>query len=160
VISSNYSGPSIKVSINLQQVAGGVNVTVTEVDGILDGDIRGVFFHLKDFQKVQNVTGTNVTSYQVGNNAVYDLGGGATMSGGGSQQHLFDIGVEIGTSGVGKGDDIPSTWFIVKGITLADIDFTQEFGVRFTTVGSANVPITQRTESAKVVGYAPSSCIK
>lgn len=101
------------------------------------------------YTKVTGVTGLRVTDWDSGNNTVINLGDGATMQGGGNG-HIFDVGVEIGTSGIGKNDDIRETSFTVMGITYSDIDFIQEFGVRLTTVG---IP-TARTLSSKVVGLA------
>ena len=149
-VSDSFDGSNIAVSFNLVQVAGGVSVTVTEVDSRLIGDIGGVFFHLKDYTKVTTVTGAKVTGVQLGNNSVYNLGSGINMSGGGTTR-TYDIGVLIGTSGIGSGDDIQTTTFIVMGITLADIDFTQDFGVRLTSVG---LPTSNRGDSSKVFGFS------
>ena len=118
----------------------------------MDGDLRGVFFHVKDITKVTSISGTSVTGSQVGTNSVYDLGNGVTMIGGGGDPRLFDIGVLIGTSSASQGDDIRTTTFTVHGITLADIDYTQEFGVRLQTVGPAGASIEKRGDSSKVFG--------
>lgn len=98
--------------------------------------------------QVKNVTGTHVYGLKTGNNIIVNLGSGATMQGDESTgKHKLDVGVKIGTSGIGKGDDIRETTFIVAGITYADV--IGEFGVRLTTVGTRG---GRRPESSKVVG--------
>ena len=150
-ISKSFSGPNIGVEILVEPLDdGGVMFKVTEADAILRGDLRGVFFHLTvDPSKVTAIVGKDVTSFQKGPaNSVVSLGNGANMQGNGGK-HKYDIGVQIGTQGIGK-DDIGETSFIVKGITLDDIDFSQEFGVRLTSVG---VP-PNRGGSSKVFGLS------
>ena len=161
LISKSFSGPNILVQITVKPAVGeeGVMINVKVTDTKLIGDIRGVFFHLGPGvdldatpEKV-TIVGKNVTSSQVGPaDSVVDLGNGATMSGDGGK-HKYDVGVAIGTQGIGKGDDYRETTFIVKGITFANIDFSQEFGVRLTSVGTSS----SRNLSSKVFGL--SGCV-
>ncbi|KAI2493810.1 Cna protein B-type domain [Fragilaria crotonensis] len=149
-ISKSFSGPNIGVEILVAPAdGGGVLFKVREADANLLGDLRGVFFHVKDLSKKASVVGNHVNSYTWGpSNSIVDLGNGANMQGDGGK-HKYDVGVEIGNSGIGK-DDIGETTFTIKGgnFGFADIDFSQEFGVRLTSVGSKS-----RDQSSKVVGY-------
>ena len=151
-ISQSFDGgENIRVDILLAPTDnGGVVFKVTEADANLRGDLRGVFFHLTVApSKVTTIEGKHVTSFQKGPaNSVTNLGNGVNMQGDGGK-HKYDIGVQIGTEGIAK-DDIGVTTFIVKGITFAEIDFTQEFGVRLTSVG---VP-SNRCYSSKVFGLS------
>lgn len=78
------------------------------------------------------------------------------MNGDGNR-HKYDVGVEIGTQGIGK-DDIQSTVFIVSNPkyelnvdNFADV----EFGVRLTSVGQRG---SNRNESSKIFGFSPEDC--
>jgi len=75
------------------------------------------------------------------------------MSGGGNI-HKYDIGVRIGTAGIGV-DDIQTTTFIVLGFTSADFTSAEEFGVRLTSVGPEG---GNRGQSSKVYGNPDCSC--
>ena len=60
---------------------------------------------------------------------------------------VFDAGVEIGTSGIGK-NDIGSVIFTINGLTLTEIDGLS-FGIRATSVGDT---LTDRSDSVKLIG--------
>jgi len=157
-IESSFSGSDIQVTILLQTLddGSGVEITVTETDSALIGDIRGVFFHVKDESKLvgMTITGDDVTTTQISANSVQDLGNGAIMTGD-RNRHKYDVGVEIGSQGIGaNGDDIQSTTFIVTGVTTEDFTNGEEFGVRLTSVGPEG---GNRGDSSKVVGY-PNCC--
>ncbi|MEB3227954.1 MAG: hypothetical protein VKJ27_06190, partial [Synechocystis sp.] len=102
------------------------------------------------------VTGANVTNFSVGKDSIQDIGNGVNMKGDGNI-HKYDIGVEIGTQGIGT-DDIQSTVFIVSNPdyeldvkNFADV----EFGVRLTSVGLEG---GSRNQSSKVFGFSPEDC--
>jgi hypothetical protein len=48
---------------------------------------------------------------------------------GGGDVHKYNVSVEIGSSGIGQGDDIRTTTFTVMGLTTADFTSNTEFGV-------------------------------
>ena len=167
-IFESFSGPNINVTIKLEEYVNesgndaGVKFTVTETDPNLIGDLRGVFFHVDpdtdtpDPLTGLNVTGTYVTEYRVKKDSIQDLGDGVNMNGDGNR-HKYDVGVEIGTQGIGK-DDIQSTVFIVSNPkyelnvdNFADV----EFGVRLTSVGQRG---SNRNESSKIFGFSPEDC--
>ena len=153
---------SAQATITATETADGVRFSIaltgTE-DYQLAGDIRGLFLDLasnitssgSDDEAPFNwfggnlVTGTDVTEVQWGEDSVIDLGNGANMNGEEPSNHppegysnnIFDLGIEIGTSGAGQGDKFTSTEFEVQGITLAELE-DQFFGLRLTsTEGTA-----------------------
>ena len=77
-----------------EQADGTVRITLT-VDG-KPADIRGLFFDVSDAALLANlvVSGANVTSYQIMDEGVMDLGRGVNMHGGGRDP--FDVGVACG----------------------------------------------------------------
>jgi hypothetical protein len=157
-ISNSFSGPDIEVTILLQTLddESGVENTVEVTDNNMIGDIRGVFFHVDDETKLSPavmVTGSDVTSFLVGPaNSVQRVANDVLMNGGGNI-HKYDVGVQIGTPGIGK-DDIQTTTFILSGFTAADFTSAVEFGVRLTSVGTEG---GNRGESSKVFGIADCS---
>jgi hypothetical protein len=132
-----FAGDDSEVTLTLDDSGEGVSITVEVTEGV--ADIRGVFFdlnldeaYLDDLQI--SVDGDDVTDYLVG--SIINTGGGNNLNGGGSPCPC-DVGVEIGTPGMGK-DDIQSTTFVVThdslDLTLA-MFFEQDIGVRLTSVG-------------------------
>ena len=122
------------------------------VAGVLQGDLRGLFFNFGHDTTSLVISGDYVTDQAYG--AVDDLGHGANMKGGGREG--YDVGVEFGTQGIGK-DDISAASF-----TLASTDGTaltldmiahMEFGARLTSVGSGNA----RNGSSKIAVVAPAA---
>lgn len=148
--------------------APGAHVTVTEADGSLVfvvriapgaqgevGDLRGVFFQVADEGLLPRlmVSGADVTDRQFKAEAVTDLGQGANMKGSGTAR--FDAGIEIGTAGLGRGDDIRTTTFTLSAagapLTL-DLVRNVEFGIRIASAGSAG----HRADTVKLTGTSPS----
>jgi hypothetical protein len=187
-IFESFSGPDINVTIKIEEYVdkdgndAGVKFTVTETDPDLIGDIRGVFFHVDpdrgDLDPLTGlvVTGADVTEFRVGEDSINDLGGGANMKGDGGYRyeeseesggdiikgHKYDVGVEIGTQGIGN-DDIQSTMFTVSNPNLVGDDDLNvenfadvEFGVRLTSVGSESKG--GRGQSSKVFGLSDCPC--
>ena len=60
---------------------------------------------------------------------------------------VFNAGVEIGTSGIGK-NDVGSVMFTINGLTLTEIDGLS-FGIRATSVGDT---LADRSDSVKLIG--------
>ena len=111
------------------------------------GDLRGIFFDIDgDFPAeltTADVLGDHITDRVIDENNVTKTGGGNTINPLGP----FDVGLEIGSSGMGK-DDIQSVTFYVSdlGETLTAADF-QNFAVRMTSVG---LPDGGRNGSSKL----------
>ncbi len=149
---------SMTFLINDSATSGGTNpvlqVTITEnADGTVTfniiqlstagsylGDLRGLFFDLADERLIGSLTTAptaNLTELQQGNDTVTNLGDGANMSGLVGDNGGYDVGVEIGTSGIGS-NDIRSFSFTLdsslRNLTLADFS-NVSFGARVTSVG-------------------------
>ena len=80
------------------------------------------------------VTGADVTAVSTG--GVCNAGSNSNNLNGGGSPCPFDVGVEIGSQGIGT-DDIQSTMFFVTstaGLGLADFDGV-DLGVRLMSVG-------------------------
>jgi len=138
------------------------------------GDIRGLFLDLAadintggilqsdsqlafEWYGEGQVTGTDVTEVQWGEDLVVNLGQGANMNGdepgnippaGYPGPNIFDLGIKFGTQGQGQ-DYINETTFFVSGITLADLA-KQFVGIRLTSTGEDG------QGSLKLVGQFPS----
>lgn len=151
----------------------GLKVTVVEDNGslvfdleVLDSststaDLRGLFFNLNDDSKLAGLTisandGT-VTELAANAGKVLDLGNGANMNGALKKGQGFDVGLEFGTQGIGKGDDIQDAGFTLTNaagnLTLDDIANTL-FGARLTSVGA---PDGGRDGSVKLTYTAPAA---
>jgi hypothetical protein len=153
------SGSAIQVQVSLDDgaVAGQVQATLTVIDnpsvaGIGTGDLRGFFFNVANESLLSglSVAGTHVTDSQIAANSVTNLGGSAVITPFGP----FDVGVEIGTSGIGS-DDIPTTTITIShnsvSLTNALFSATSPFlGVRVTSVSFPDS--TDRGDSGKYVG--------
>ncbi|GAK50368.1 Cna B domain protein [Candidatus Moduliflexus flocculans] len=146
---TDFGGRDTEVTLDITQTSTSkVQVNAQVSSGI--ADIQGLFFNFTNILTSSDlkVTGTDVTKVAYNNDAVVDLGNGVTMQG---TSTTFDLGVKIGTSGIGK-DDIQSTSFTIESLTgkAVDFDLTSGFGARLTSVGA------NRQESRKLVGtYTP-----
>ncbi|MCP9926612.1 Ig-like domain-containing protein [Cyanobium sp. CH-040] len=118
----------------------------------LTGDLRGLFFDFGSSLDGLSVEGTDITDFGTGN--VIDLGNGANMRGGGRSP--FDIGIEFGGPGIGRGDDIQFTSFILSGETPLSLDDIAQvqFGARVTSTGAIG---GRRNGSAKLTTLAPAA---
>jgi VCBS repeat-containing protein len=137
--STGGSVPVVQVVIT-ENSDGSVSFKVTQLAGYV-GDLRGLFFDLADETLVGSLTaaGTGLTDLLQGNDTVIDLGGGANMQGlSTSDGGGYDVGVEIGSSGIKSNDDF--RWFeftldsATRNLTLADFS-NVSFGARVTSVG-------------------------
>ena len=114
------------------------------------GDLRGLFFNLDvaDGADLFVLSGDDVTESRFGDRNVDDLGGGVNVRGPGGG---YDVGVEFGTSGIGK-DDVQQTSFILANangaLTLDDLD-DNAVAARLTSVGYEG---SCRNDSLKIVG--------
>ncbi len=147
-----FSGDAADVRITLDDGAadGTLALTVAVLSGL--ADIRGIFFDVADdsVQAGLQVLGSAVSEVAFGH--VIDLGNGANLNGR-SSPCPCDVGVEIGTPGIGS-DDYQSVTLGLMHETL-DLDLSlfseQVFGVRLTSVGDE----CRRGGSSKLGGRAP-----
>ncbi len=133
LIATPFTGDDTSVRILLDDAGGNITVTLTVNEGL--ADLRGFYLNVDDglSASLEDVTGDDVTHWEAG--SVINLGHGNNLHGGGSPCPC-DIGVALGTPGIGK-DDLFSTTFLLDFYTDVTLDdFAGEFvGVRVTSVG-------------------------
>lgn len=152
---SPFTGTPSGAKITLDDTAAGagkIQVKIDVIESINIADLRGVFFNIADDSLLSglSISGSNITQVVIEAGSVNDLKGGNNLKGGGTP-NLFDVGLEIGTPGIGS-DDIRSTVFTLShNSTALSLDqFTnQSFGVRMTSVGA------DRQGSSKLTGVSP-----
>ncbi len=158
---SNLDGDPLQVHVTLQEVANGLltGVQITlNVDAAYQADLRGAYFHLSDETLLSGLqlAGTHLTAQQIDANNVKNVGNGNNINGqvantfGG-----FDVGVSIGSPGIGQGDDFPSFTFVVSHATQSiteSLFHELPFAIRATSVGPAG---GSRDGSSKLAGYVP-----
>lgn len=148
-------GPGVRVTV-VQTEDGKLQITASVIAGGLLGDLRGLFFHVKDeglLAGLQVSDGTSpLTAFQTGANAVGNLGGGVSMLG---AARPFDAGVAFGTASTAGDDDIRSVTFTLshasQALTLEALAGMQ-FGAVMTSVGAAG---GARNGTIRAVGSSP-----
>ncbi|MDW8371213.1 MAG: hypothetical protein RMK81_13135, partial [Geminicoccaceae bacterium] len=143
----------------------GVQVRVEEVAGRLafpldllqtstsTADLRGLFFRVADATKLVGLTvatsdGT-VTELQALDNRVIDLGNGANMNGVVSKTDAFDVGVDFGSAGIGRGDDIKSARFTPSN-TAGNLTLDDDAGFDIAVTAAAEETSNGDEEQATV----------
>jgi Cadherin-like domain len=146
------------VQVTATENSGNIDFTVDVLDSsTLTGDLRGLFFQFNESKLGSlQVTGGEglITDQQIAANAVINLGNGDNMLGAASP---FDVGIEFGTQGIGKGDDISGPVHFTlsdaaNDLTLDDFALLQ-FGARVTSIGDP----AHRVASEKIVAIAPAA---
>ncbi len=152
-----FTGDALSVSINVDSSSdpGNLVITLSVAGDDMIGDLRGVFFQVSDESLLDglSVVGTGITSSQFAANSVKNLGQGSNLNGGGTPCPC-DIGIEIGTPGIGKDDFQSVTFTLMHTSEILDGSFLnqQAFGVRVTSVGD---PDGKRDGSSKLIGVVP-----
>lgn len=152
-VATEFTGDPIEVRIDFATTGDGGILVSAEVIGDTLGDLRGVFLNLTrdDLLPDLEVTGAFVTGFD-SSGSVIDLGQGSNLHGGGSPCEC-DLGVELGTPGIGK-DDLRAVSFLLSHPDV-DLDLglfaNQLVGVRITSVG----PEGRREGSSKAVALVP-----
>jgi len=155
---TTFSGASLSVTATIDDSSdpGNLVITLFVEDGPRTGDLRGFFADISDDSLLPglSVSGPEVTSSMFDSNNVINLGRGSNLNGGGTPCPC-DFGVEIGDPGIGHEDDFQSVTFVLSHVSQ-DLDVSifeeQTFGVRATSVGSAN---GSRDASSKLKGKFP-----
>lgn len=138
------TGPAVPVNVTISDTATGVSIQ-TAISGPVVGDLRGLFFDLSgSLPACADISGWS--DCQVAEGAVVDLGGGVNMHGVG----MFDVGLEIGTPGIGA-DDIQGAIVTIINGNICASNF-QGIGVRLTSVGTAG---GLREDSSKLIDRTP-----
>lgn len=138
VIATPFTGADTSVRVLLDDTGGNIEVTLTVNDGI--ADLRGFFLNIGDFSLLDGleVTGDDVTGFEVAKRGVINLTHGVNLNGGGSPCPC-DIGVAIGTPGAGKDDIFRTTFVLDAAADLVLDDFAgQLLGVRVTSAGNVD----------------------
>jgi len=154
-----FTGDDAEVRVTLDDDAGDGTIRVTaEVIGGIEADMRGLFLNVSDDSLLSGLTidGDDVTSVVL-SGSVINLGHGSNLNGGGSPCPC-DIGVELGSPGIGN-DDIGYTSFTishtVESLSLSLFD-EQLLGVRLTSVSSfEDHEKDYREGSSKLYGVVP-----
>lgn len=143
---------TVRVTLDDASDPGCIRITAEVVDPL--ADLRGIFFHVADESLLPtlSVAGDDVAGWEFQANSVDNLGGGANLIGGVGNMGPFDVGVQIGTPGIGK-DDVASTSLTLCSSSPIDLSLLadQYFGVRLTSVGLAG----DRGDSSKLQTQAP-----
>jgi hypothetical protein len=150
------------VWITLTENMDGTLTIKTEVQGQPTGDLRGLFFDVTNealISKLVFTSTSDMTTSRTGNDDITAVGSpsnnmsGRTLEGGG-----FDVGIEIGSQGIG--DDDIQTFSVTlstsdnSNLTLADFALA-EFGVRIMSVGTGE----NREGSNKLIGSVPAPLV-
>jgi hypothetical protein len=153
-VATTFAGDPMAVRITFDDAGAGAGEIWIgiEVEGGYEGDLRGLFLNLADDSLLAGlvVEGPYVTNVEKID--VLNAGRGANLHGGGSPCPC-DLGIELGSPGIGK-DDLASTYVV---LSHADYDLNvsmfreQLVGVRVTSVGSDG----RRRGSSKTVGLVP-----
>jgi uncharacterized protein (TIGR03382 family) len=144
----------VELTFELTEDAGDILLEAS-IDAGYIGDLRAVYFTISDDSLLPGlvVTGADVTNVVVDAGNVSKAGAAnTTMNGSGFAS--FDVGVEIGTQGIGK-DDIASTLLTLShtsGLSLSLFD-EQMFGARVMSLG------LDREDSAKALGSTTTGLI-
>lgn len=120
-----YTGDDTLIQVTLRdgdKVAqvGSVEIALQVVGAT--ADLRGLFLNLVDEDMLDSlvISGANVTSFIKSANAVNDLGAGVNTN----PEGPFDLGIELGTAGIGK-DDLPATLVVLshpdRALSIADV---------------------------------------
>ncbi len=142
------------VSVNLKEVAGGVEVSVNVVPSAAGwtGDLRGVWFNLPNASgvTVSSISGGPITGITGASNATNKgVSNSADLTG---MKASFNLGVEIGSQGIAKGDDFQTATFKLSGVSLADFS-SDMIGTRLMSVGPAgNRTYSSKTGTAAIPG--------
>ena len=153
---SSFTGDPLSVSVTIDDEADPGSLVITlSVDGSEStADLRGFFAHVADESLLAglSVSGASVGNATFAANEVINLRRGNNLNGGGSLCPC-DLGLEIGSPGIGS-DDIQSVTFTLSHSTESlSTSFLsgQAFGVRATSVGTYG----SREGSSKLVGVVP-----
>ena len=160
---ANFTGDPLQVRYSLDDTVAGAGKVQFQVEFLTDsqyqniGDIRGIFFNIKDNSLLSGLQITGVSGGPITTTAYDTAGqlqsvGQANLNGDGNTQK-FEFGVEIGSNGLKGGkDDFQTTTFVLSHSTAAltlDQFLGQDFGLRATSVGLLG---SSRNGSSKLAG--------
>jgi hypothetical protein len=123
-IATPYTGDPTLVQVTLRDGANVTQAGSVAIDLKVVGaqaDLRGLFLNVSDESLLPGllISGANVTSFLKSAHGVTNLGGGVNSN----PEGPFDLGIALGTPGIGK-DDLSSSTVILKSpvraLTIAD----------------------------------------
>ncbi|HET7671654.1 MAG TPA: VCBS domain-containing protein, partial [Burkholderiales bacterium] len=143
--------PAVTVTVT-ENADGTLTFTLTQTGPVI-GDLRGIFFDVADESLIPSLTVSadsgGLTEVRTGDDSVVDLGGGANLQGLVGSDGGYDVGLEIGTSGIGADDHRTFSFTLSAASALTLEDFANvDFGVRLTSVGEDG---GERSASAKLL---------
>lgn len=148
--STGGTNPAVWVSVT-ENTDGTLTFNVTQEGGVI-GDLRGLFFDVADESILSSLKVIAAsTDVRIGDDSIKDLGDGANMNGLLGSDKGYDVGIEVGSAGIGKGDDIRSYSFTLdsaaRDLSLADLA-NVDFAARLTSVGVIG---GTRADSSKIL---------
>lgn len=148
--STGGTNPAVWVSVT-ENTDGTLTFNVTQEGGVI-GDLRGLFFDVADESILSSLKVIAAsTDVRIGDDSIKDLGDGANMNGLLGSDKGYDVGIEVGSAGIGKGDDIRSYSFTLdssaRDLSLADFA-NVDFAARLTSVGVIG---GTRADSSKIL---------
>jgi hypothetical protein len=149
-----FTGDPLTVAVSIDDGADPDNLVITlDVTGGDIGDLRGFFAHVSDESLLSGLFVVSGLNSSFDADSVARVGGGNNLNGGGTLCPC-DLGIEIGSPGIGS-NDIQSVTFTLSHTSQAlDVSLfaEQAFGVRATSVG----PLAGRRDgSSKLIGTFP-----
>src|SRR5262245_57050882 len=166
----SFGTDPLQVQVTITEVGGDLQFTLQVVSGYV-ADLRGFFFNVAndDVLGTLSVTGTNVNGLLVqdtNGDGIPDIDKAAPPPPEADiNPRKFEAGLELGTPGIGSGDDIQSTTFKIhsdlRALNLADI-VDQQIGIRAQAVWldadhDGVVDLDERGGSSKLGGAVPST---
>lgn len=148
-----FTGDDSNVTVRIQNIIGGVQVSAVVNESPNTGDLIGLFFSINPFTGAltfNSVSGGPVTDSLISEDDANNLGGGNNVNPSPAASGGFDFAVTIGDPGIGQGDDFQTTAFNVLG-NISETDFT-EVAARVTSVGLPDGP---RNGSSKLFSNEP-----
>lgn len=148
--STGGTNPAVWITVT-ENANGTLAFNVTQEGGVI-GDLRGLFFDVSDESILGSLKVISTsTDVRIGDDSIKDLGDGANMNGLLGSDKGYDVGIEVGSAGIGKGDDIRSYSFSLdstaRDLTLADVA-NVDFAARLTSVGMIG---GTRADSSKIL---------
>ncbi|MBU7585491.1 MAG: PEP-CTERM sorting domain-containing protein [Nostoc sp. TH1S01] len=161
---TNFTGDPLQVRYTLDDSIAGAGKVQFKVEFVTDstykniGDIRGVFFNIKDNSLLSGLSvegiNTPITTTAYSNDGTLESVGQANLNGDGNT-HKFEFGVEIGKQGLkgGKNDFQTATFVLSHSTAVLTLDqfFNQDFGLRAMSVGESG---SSRNGSSKLAGIS------
>jgi hypothetical protein len=114
---------SLSTDVLVEQAGDDLKFTLTVVDLINTGDLRGIFFHVANEALLSGLSAAASPGFVLGNSQEYDANSVANMGGGNPNINPlgpFDAGIEIGTgNGAGGPDDYQTFMFLLSHSSLS-----------------------------------------